>query len=151
MFEVSREAVRKWLAGESIPDTKRIADISFQTGVKGEWLLTGHGPMSYSDGASEEAGHKEFFSPHVMRLARILSQVPEEKVQAILLLLGDRCVYIKGDAAQSSQQDVQVSEQDAVEGRKKVRTSPHVKITNPKNSKSQIAKNKKVFGGSHHG
>jgi hypothetical protein len=89
MFGVSREAVRKWLSGESIPDTKRISDLSHQTGVKGEWLLTGHGSMRYGDGSAEEA-RCERFPPHILQLARLISQAPPEKVQAILVLLGEK-------------------------------------------------------------
>ena len=45
MFGVSREAVRKWLEGESLPDTKRIIEIARRLGVSAEWLLTGDGDM----------------------------------------------------------------------------------------------------------
>ena len=45
LFGVSGEAARKWLSGESIPDTKRIPKIAKHLGVSGEWLLTGQGPM----------------------------------------------------------------------------------------------------------
>ncbi|WP_157862485.1 helix-turn-helix domain-containing protein [Nitrosococcus halophilus] len=85
MFGVSREAVRKWLAGESIPDTKRIAGIAQRTGVRGEWLLTSQGPMCYGD---KEEMHEQSLSPHVLQLAHLIAQAPPEKVQAILTLLG---------------------------------------------------------------
>ncbi len=45
MFRVSTEAVRKWLAGESIPDTKRIPELAKALGVRAEWLLAGVGAM----------------------------------------------------------------------------------------------------------
>jgi len=45
MFGVSGESARKWLEGFSIPDTKRIPEIAKKLGVRGEWLLTGIGPM----------------------------------------------------------------------------------------------------------
>lgn len=41
MFGVSREAVRKWLSGDSIPDTKRIPEIANKLNVTVEWLLGG--------------------------------------------------------------------------------------------------------------
>lgn len=41
---VSRESARKWLAGESMPETKRIAAIARRLDITGEWLLTGLGP-----------------------------------------------------------------------------------------------------------
>jgi transcriptional regulator with XRE-family HTH domain len=88
LFGVSREAVRKWLAGESIPDTKRISDIAREMGVRGEWLLTGQGPMRYEGAEREE--NSEALSPYVIRLAKLIAQAPPEKVQAILLLLGAR-------------------------------------------------------------
>lgn len=58
MFNVSGETARKWLAGESIPDTKRIPQIAKRLGVRGEWLLTGQGPMRTAEAHSNvtEAG-----------------------------------------------------------------------------------------------
>lgn len=49
MFGVSREAARKWLAAESMPDTKRIPDIARLLGVRAEWLLLGQPPMTERD------------------------------------------------------------------------------------------------------
>ena len=46
LFHISGEAVRKWLDGTSIPNTKRIPEIANKLGVRGEWLLTGSGPMT---------------------------------------------------------------------------------------------------------
>lgn len=43
MFGVSQQAARKWLEGESIPDTKRISEIAKKLKVSGEWLITGGG------------------------------------------------------------------------------------------------------------
>lgn len=45
LFGVSREAARKWLDAESIPDTKRIPQIARRLQVRAEWLLSGVGPM----------------------------------------------------------------------------------------------------------
>jgi phage repressor protein C with HTH and peptisase S24 domain len=45
-FGVSRESVRKWLVGDSIPETKRISALANFLGVRGEWLLTGIGQMT---------------------------------------------------------------------------------------------------------
>lgn len=44
-FDVSRESVRKWLAGESFPKTERIIGIAERLGVRSEWLLSGTGEM----------------------------------------------------------------------------------------------------------
>ena len=40
---VSSKAAGKWLSGESMPTTSKIAKLAKQTNVKGEWLLTGIG------------------------------------------------------------------------------------------------------------
>ena len=88
MFEVSREASRKWLSGESIPDTKRISDIARLTGVRGEWLLTGQGPMRYGESDTEEESNKAGVHPYILQLAHLIAEAPIDKVQAILLLLG---------------------------------------------------------------
>lgn len=45
MFGVSQKGARKWLEGEAIPNTKRIAQIAARLEVAGEWLLTGQGEM----------------------------------------------------------------------------------------------------------
>lgn len=43
MFGVSRETARRWLSGEAIPHTARIAEMAKRFMVNGEWLLTGQG------------------------------------------------------------------------------------------------------------
>lgn len=45
---VSREAARKWLSGESRPETKRIDALAKYLDVNGEWLLTNRGPKRSS-------------------------------------------------------------------------------------------------------
>ena len=50
MFGVSQKGARKWLEGESIPDTKRLPEIARRLNVRGEWLLTGQGPMRVTEG-----------------------------------------------------------------------------------------------------
>lgn len=49
MFHVSQKGARKWLEGEAIPTTKRIQGMSERLNVRGEWLLTGRGPMLITD------------------------------------------------------------------------------------------------------
>ena len=44
-FGVSQEAVRKWLAGEAMPATKRLDGIAKELNVSVEWLLTGRGVL----------------------------------------------------------------------------------------------------------
>lgn len=45
MFGVSTESVRKWLMGESMPETKRLPEIAKRLGVNANWLLSGEGQM----------------------------------------------------------------------------------------------------------
>lgn len=45
-FTVSREAARKWLTGEAMPDGWRILDMADALGVRTEWLLSGKGLMA---------------------------------------------------------------------------------------------------------
>lgn len=45
MFGVSEQAARKWLQGDSMPETARLAAIAARLGCSAEWLLTGHGPQ----------------------------------------------------------------------------------------------------------
>lgn len=55
MFGVSREAARKWLAGETMPDMKRIPEIARELHVRAEWLLTEEPPMAVgAEGSSPE-------------------------------------------------------------------------------------------------
>ena len=49
MFGVSREAVRQWLQGQTMPTTERIGEMAERLDVFGEWLLTGRGPMRADD------------------------------------------------------------------------------------------------------
>lgn len=58
-FGVSEEAARKWLAGESMPHTKRIPLIAKKFNRMGEWLLTGIGEKHSApepNSGSEPAG-----------------------------------------------------------------------------------------------
>lgn len=68
-FGVSVETARKWLVGESIPATKRIPLIAERLGVRGEWLLTGQGPML------EEPRHS-FSGANTTAGARTMGMVP---------------------------------------------------------------------------
>lgn len=60
MFGVSTESVRKWLMGESMPETKRLPEIAKRLGVNANWLLSGEGEMTGSaineDNATYQAG-----------------------------------------------------------------------------------------------
>jgi hypothetical protein len=54
MFRVSQKGARKWLEGEALPRTTRLAAIARRCGVNGEWLLTGQGPMRGTGTAGDE-------------------------------------------------------------------------------------------------
>jgi SOS-response transcriptional repressor LexA len=56
MFGMSQKGARKWLEGESLPDTRRIPQIAERLGVRGEWLLTGLGPKRLDDAHLREPG-----------------------------------------------------------------------------------------------
>lgn len=115
LFGVSREAVRKWLAGESIPDTKRIAAIAQHTGVRGEWLLTSQGPMRYGD---EEDASEQDLPPYALQLARLIAKAPPGKIKAILMLLG-----VEEEEAQSpSQKEMPCSRPARTPGKKERRS-----------------------------
>ncbi|PCJ40696.1 MAG: hypothetical protein COA71_10670 [SAR86 cluster bacterium] len=45
IFEVSGQAVRKWLNAEAIPNSSRAPDVALKLGVRRAWLLDGEPPM----------------------------------------------------------------------------------------------------------
>lgn len=47
MFHVSQESARKWLEGESIPQTVKCIEIAKKAKVSFEWLMTGRGVELY--------------------------------------------------------------------------------------------------------
>ena len=59
IFNVSGETARKWLSGQSIPDTKRLPEIAKRLKVSALWLLSGQGPMKMIDSYKTR---EEFFS-----------------------------------------------------------------------------------------
>ena len=46
-YGVSVETARKWLVGESVPETWRFAIFAKDAGVSADWLLTGRGGRTY--------------------------------------------------------------------------------------------------------
>ena len=48
LLNVSQESVRKWLSGESFPDTNRIFEIANKLNVNIQWLLSGIGKITQS-------------------------------------------------------------------------------------------------------
>jgi len=47
MFHVSQESARKWLEGESIPQTAKCIEIAKKAKISFEWLMTGRGVQPY--------------------------------------------------------------------------------------------------------
>ncbi|MEX0619888.1 MAG: helix-turn-helix domain-containing protein [Pseudohongiellaceae bacterium] len=45
IFEVTPQAVRKWLSGESLPSSSRIGEVSNILGVRRSWLMDGELPI----------------------------------------------------------------------------------------------------------
>lgn len=71
MFSVSQKGARKWLEGESIPDTKRLPEMTARLNVNGEWLLTGHGPMGPLAAPSRQSTANTSSGPEVRELPLI--------------------------------------------------------------------------------
>lgn len=49
MFHVSQESARKWLEGESIPQTSKCIEIAKKAKVSFEWFMTGRGVQLYEN------------------------------------------------------------------------------------------------------
>lgn len=49
LFGVSQESARKWLSGESFPQTEKCIEIAKKAKVSIEWLLTGRGVVMYDN------------------------------------------------------------------------------------------------------
>lgn len=147
MFGVSGESARKWLSGESIPATKRIAEMAYRLGVNGEWLLANHGPMLPTE-VNQTEGEPEI-SPYILSLARLISKAPIKKVEAIAVLLDAdeeevlMPTYSKEAPETRPISSTKESLEDAFPS-----TITYRKIKKPINQKKQ-EENKK--GGSHHG
>ena len=45
LFEVSSQAVRKWLNGDALPSSSRAPQIAMKLGVRRAWLLDGEPPI----------------------------------------------------------------------------------------------------------
>lgn len=117
MFDVSQKGARKWLEGESIPMTKRIAIIAKELNVRGEWLLTGMGPMRPPPSAISETGKALYLTADQSKLLdgfdgltkaqqqEILAKIQEQKRhnQALLAELASKS--LKGDCEIGKDQD----------------------------------------------
>lgn len=73
VFKVSQTATRKWLEGESIPETTRVVEICLKYGVSVDWLLTGRGDK-FTTGLKQVKEMSRFASPRTQRLIMQLSE-----------------------------------------------------------------------------
>ena len=53
-FGVSRQAVRKWLEGKTLPSATRLPEIADRLGVRHGWLATGEPPMRKLQASTED-------------------------------------------------------------------------------------------------
>ncbi len=56
IFEVTPQAIRKWLGGDSLPSSTRIAEVASVLGVRRSWLLDGELPARPTRTMVEESG-----------------------------------------------------------------------------------------------
>lgn len=54
MFGVTQKAARKWLVGEGFPDMAVCINMALKANVSFDWLMTGRGPQSVAEYASNE-------------------------------------------------------------------------------------------------
>lgn len=74
LFDVSQEAVRKWLAGESIPKHERRVQMCEYFHVNYEWLATGKGEIR-----SSVVKFKSLKERDIQEIVEILNGMTEEK------------------------------------------------------------------------
>jgi transcriptional regulator with XRE-family HTH domain len=89
MFRVSQKGARKWLEGEAIPRTARIASIAKRCGVNGEWLLTGQGAMRPVQVDERPARHgtsesRSGYKAPRPETARLITRLSEAEVDGLL-------------------------------------------------------------------
>lgn len=90
MFHVSQKGARKWLEGESIPDTKRIPDIARRLKVTGEWLLTGMGSIKDESASfSVKLPAESLKDPHaLLKIEEVINgTAPGAKIKELVPLI----------------------------------------------------------------
>lgn len=87
IYHVSRETARKWLTGLAMPELARLVDIAVDLGASFEWLATGRGrPEAITSSVRED--HPVYAQSDEARIVRLVRQLPREKRQALLTLIG---------------------------------------------------------------
>jgi len=88
-FEVSRQAVRKWIEGKTLPSSTRIPDIAGSLGVNHSWLTTGQGPMREIKTSITHQDHKPFsINPNEAQLLEHYRKLPDDTAELLSKLVG---------------------------------------------------------------
>ena len=99
LLRLRPQSVQQWESGNAGPQRKRLDAVAKVLDVSVSWLATGVGPMQSSK--SGEQLLQELKLPHdIVELAKLLRELPAEKVKAALVLLG-----IHSDAPATKQTD----------------------------------------------
>ena len=87
LLKIRPQSVQRWESGGAGPQRKRLEAMADVLDVSISWLATGVGPMQ--SGKSGEQRLRELKLPHeIIQLAKLLRNLPAEKVRAALVLLG---------------------------------------------------------------
>lgn len=84
-YAVSRETVRKWLAGLALPELPRIIELAKDFDVSMEWLATGRG--SIAPGVGEASALYRRLSDNEGHLLDAFRKLPESKRQLLVKFL----------------------------------------------------------------
>lgn len=88
LFGVSGPGARKWLKGDAMPNTKRIANMATVLGINGEWLLTGKGSMRPGDVPNDNVDSNLLREPsaqYVTAWSRFQHLLNKERREDVLL------------------------------------------------------------------
>lgn len=80
-FNVSQEAVRKWLSGESTPRMEKIKNIAHFFNCRWEWLLEGQEPIYPS---ADEIREKSSTYPQDDFLDELIDSASNERLRAVI-------------------------------------------------------------------
>ena len=69
MFGVTPQAVRKWLAGEAMPNTERAPRVAEVLGVRKAWLIDNEGPVRPNAVRMAEAGLAYAVEPDALSIS----------------------------------------------------------------------------------
>ncbi len=84
-YAVSRETVRKWLTGLTLPELARIVELAKDFDVSFEWLATGRGQVNLGVGEKSPAYRR--LTDNEGRLLDAYRNLPEPKRQLLVEFL----------------------------------------------------------------